>query len=454
MKFGVTGNSRVIIESQQSSLFLEIVIGCQLLGAVAIPVEKGCPAQKIVSYQSYFATDLAITSQEIDSPGSIKPNELKRMSMDCESIQGICQHGKNSLSELLLTSGSTGKEKAIAISYDADVALAENVINATGVGNGTVEFILTPLNHSHGLRRSFAELYAGGGIVLQQNLIEVKSLFNKFEKFKVNCADMSPATLSVLLSLVGDDLSRLNGQLDFIQFGGASLKETDKTELKRLLPSTKFFNMYGSTESGISCVYEFSAKEDKPGCIGRPCVNSRIKFVNEKGMEIDTSPDHPGYLSCASRANMLGIYDPNDNSPNYSSNVDLVISSDLAYLDEDGEIILVGRNDDVISIGGKKLNPAEIEAAATGFKDVQECACLGIKDNEGSETILVMLVKLRDGMDSTEFDEIRLAEFLRQNLEPYKVPKRYKCVPCLPRTFKGNLKRKELVKLLDLVKDN
>ena len=73
---------------------------------------------------------------------------------------------------------------------------------------------------------------------------------------------------SVDVEMEGKPLNR--EQLDFIYTGSAPFPESDKSRLCALLPTTRLFNVYGGSEVGSVCNYNYNVPDAKPGCIGRP----------------------------------------------------------------------------------------------------------------------------------------------------------------------------------------
>ena len=80
--------------------------------------------------------------------------------------------------------------------------------------------------------------------------------------------------------------------------------EEDKLHLSRILPDTRLYNFYGSTEAGCSCLLDFNSMSGKPGCIGKPAKNAHFIVVDENKNEIDSSLENPGFLASSGSINM------------------------------------------------------------------------------------------------------------------------------------------------------
>ena len=113
-------------------------------------------------------------------------------------------------------------------------------------------------------------------------------------------------------------------------------------------------------------------------------------------------------------------------------------TSDLGYFDEDGMIRLLGRNGDVINVGGYKINPLEVESIASSFPGIKDCVCIG-----STHPVIGPALKLKVVMEQgIPFDKHALAIFIKSKLETYKVPTIYEVVDAINYTYNGKKDRK------------
>ena len=185
------------------------------------------------------------------------------------------------VAEILFSTGTTGKSKGIVLTHTNDTALAENVICGVSMKPDNVELVPMPLSHSHGLRRTYANLVNGSSVVFADGVTLLKKVFNLMDTYRVTAMDLSPSMLSIIFKLSKDRLGDYAHILDYIQLGSAPLPEEDKVHLSRILPRTRLYNFYGSTEAGCSCLLDFNSMSGKPGCIGKPARNARFIVVDK-----------------------------------------------------------------------------------------------------------------------------------------------------------------------------
>ena len=115
----------------------------------------------------------------------------------------------------------------------------------------------------------------------------------------------------------------------------------------------------------------------------------------------------------------------------------------MAWLDEEGRCILIGRADDIINSGGNKIAPSEIEKIADSFPGVCESVCSSVKDSLLGEVPVLVVVPKKDG-----YDKAGLLRFLSERIEGYKLPRALVEAESLPRTFNGKILRRQVKETL------
>lgn len=332
----------------------------------------GCPAECLAAFpQSHSISNLTDHATEPLTNHPVKNSSPVLCEIDFPASDQIA--------EILFSTGTTGKSKGIVLTHGNDIALAENVMYGVQMKKGNVELIPMPLSHSHGLRRTYANLVMGNSAVFTDGVTLLKKVFNLMEQYHVTSMDLSPSMLSIIFKLSKDRLGDYADQIDYIQLGSAPLPEKDKIHLSRILPKTRLYNFYGSTEAGCSCLLDFNSMSGKPGCIGKPAVNARFIVVDEHRNEIKSSPDNPGFLASAGSINMKEYFKAPELTAAAMEN-GFIYTKDLGYIDEEGYVYMLGRKDDVINYGGIKISPEEIESVVIQNPAIRDCACIPVKD--------------------------------------------------------------------------
>ena len=229
--------------------------------------------------------------------------------------------------------------------------------------------------------------------------------------------------------------------MDYIQLGSAPLAEEDKEHLARILPKTRLYNFYGSTEAGCSCLMDFNNEHRPHGCIGKPAVNAHFIVVDENRKEIQSSPENLGFLASSGAINMKEYFKAPELTREAMPDGDYIYTKDLGYIDEDGYVYMLGRKDDVINYGGVKISPEDIESAVIKNDIVKDCACIPIDDPLTGQAPKLYVV-LEDG---AELDLKEFKTYLAQVIDANKLPTRIEQIDEIPRTFNGKIIRKQLI---------
>ena len=348
-----------------------------------------------------------------------------------ESFEAIARElGRHSVPEgtadILYTTGTTGQSKGVMISHRTIVADAENLIGGQGFSHELVFVINGPMNHIGSLSKVYPVILLGATLILVDGLKDMNRFFDAFNYPATKMATfLVPASIRMLIEFSAERLAAIAAKMDFIETGAAAISHADMLTLCRLMPNTRMYNTYASTETGIICTYNFNDGRCMAGCLGRPMQHSQVVITAD------------GLIACSGDTLMSGyIGDPERTATVLRDG--MVYTSDIGRLDEEGMLHLSGREGDVINVGGFKVAPTEVEDVAMGFPGIRECICISV-DHKITGKALKLLVAMTEGQ---QLDRRALALFLKSKLEAYKVPMLYEQVEAVARTYNGKINRK------------
>lgn len=465
---GVQKGDMVVIRGAQKVEFLLGVFGVQLAGGAVCPLEKAIKDDRIMEIMNFVDSNIYLAEKPVKNTTvnnislkemfkvvqnneAVTPNEntdnsenvvLNESSDSIEAVNSkeFSLPASDDLSEILFTTGTTGKSKGIEVTFGCNVAIAQNVIDSVGMEKDEIELITTPINHSLAIRRSYGAIYNGSSIVLTDGIKFVEDFFKLLDRYKITAITFVPAILEQVLKFAKDRFATYDNQFHYIQLGSAPLSETNKEILTKMFPTTRLYNTYGATESGCTVILEFSKYGHKKKCIGRTTVNTEILFVDDKRNIVEASLEKPGILAFKGKMNMRSYYKEPEITKEVMDENGVVYTNDLGYLGEDGLVYLLGRQGDVINMGGIKIAPTEIEEVAMKHEMIKDCACIPIKDEITGEAPK-LFVTLNEGY---QLDQKELSKYLLSKLESLKVPKTFEVIDEIPRTFNGKIIRKQL----------
>ena len=335
----------------------------------------------------------------------------------------------------LYTTGTTGKSKGVVISQKAVISNSENLIVGQGFTHDIVFVIAGSMEHLGCWSKIFPVLMLGATIyVIEDGMKDIDGFFKAFElpleKYSLPANTkfatfLVPSNIRILLQFASDRLEALADRMDFLETGAAPMPHSDMLTLCKILPKTRLYNTYASTETGVVSTYNYNDGECIAGCLGHALPHSQFLITPE------------GRIACKGDTLMTGYKD----EPELTRSVlheDTLFTADNGYIDEQGRLHILGRDDDTINTGGFKVAPSEVEDVALSMPDIDDCICIS-QPHPVLGNALALLVVLRNG---AKLDKRAIALHLSKKLKRYQIPLTYKEVDKIQRTFNGKLNRK------------
>jgi acyl-CoA synthetase (AMP-forming)/AMP-acid ligase II len=401
-----------------------------------------CRAQRfsagtLVPFRTTQDTDFLVTYFAIHEAEAVAvPLERTASDAALAAVSALPAAAETTPADILFTTGTTGRSKGVVISHRTILANAENLIEGQGFTSDLLFIVHGPLNHIGSLSKLYPVLMQGATLYILDGLRDMDAFFRALDypssPLTSHLSPLTrlatffvPANIRMLLQFGADRLAQYADRLDFIESGAAPLPHADMLRLCELLPHTRLYNTYASTETGIIATYNYNDGRCLAGCLGRPMSHSRIVIT----------PD--GHIACQGDTLMSGYVD----DPVLTASVlrdGTVYTSDLGMLDDEGMLHLLGRDSDVINVGGYKVAPSDVEDAAMALPMVKDCICIAV-DHPITGQALKLLVVTADGQPP---DKRLLARQLSQQLTAYQVPMLYEQVATVRRTYNGKLDRK------------
>ena len=140
-----------------------------------------------------------------------------------------------------------------------------------------------------------------------------------------------------------------------------------------------------------------------------------------------------GELACRSDSVMLGYHGAPEATAEVIDEEGRYYTGDLARVDEEGYLHIVGRKKDLIIRGGQNVYPAEIERYLTAHPAIREAAVVGVPSEVGGESVYAFVL-LEEGAEITSQEVL---SYCRAELEPFKIPRQVRFLPDFPRTGTG-----------------
>jgi long-chain acyl-CoA synthetase len=327
-----------------------------------------------------------------------------------------------------ITSGTTGGEKICIRTVESLTREGEAYRDALNFTADDILLGLSPLYHSFALGAILAGAFTSGACIYAVNKFVPRTALELIHKERITRLVAVPIMIKLLCVSNTDYQTKINS-LRTVLVGGGPITEEIMGLFKQKF-GICISPTYGSTETGglLLCNQEQYKKS-----VGLPLPGVEVKIVDSEGKA--------GYRNCQGElwVRCQGLLRGYLNNPfTVLDEEGYFPMGDLVYADEKGYIYIVGRIKNMINIGGKKVNPLEVEEVIKKMDCVKECVVLGLKQKE-KEVIKAVIVP---GGNIKEEDVRR---HCLNELESYKLPSIIEMHSQLPKNEMGKIKKDELM---------
>jgi acyl-coenzyme A synthetase/AMP-(fatty) acid ligase len=430
LSLGLRPGSVVALSINHGVLHVVTLLALARLGITTLSVREGVPPLP-------FRIDALISDSRL--PGSpidrVALADLSWMEGDGQPIERrhIPPINDNDVFRLVLTSGTTGDSKAVAISRRL---LAGRIgWHLTMFGNRFPHcdrfYSDMPLTTVLGFQMLIYSLLRGGTMVLPGDRFE--PTLQAIEEYKVQCLISPPGGLE-LLSRWYDVVPAYQSSLELVFCAGDVLSSTLSNRVRSRICS-HLTAVYGSTEMGTTATAPAHTIAGEPGAVGFVTPGAAVQIVDGSGTVL--APGREGLLRIRSDYAVDGYFgNPEESAKTFRNG--WFYPGDIGRLGEDDLLVITGREQTTLNIGGDKINPEAIERVLSAFDGVLEVGAFGMPNEFGNHEICAAVV-CREALDLP-----KLKAHCAKHLTPNFVPSRIFAVPRLPRNDMGKVDRRRL----------
>lgn len=456
-RLGIRKGDRIAIYAQNCLAYIDLLYAALKIGAVLVPLNWRLTVAELIiivsdaeptvilvgpDYEDEFeAINRACTVPVVIGLEGAAPtgalayeDELAQSPAD-EPPRPVGLDGEDACC-ILYTSGTTGRPKGALLPQRQILWNVINLPASWGLHELDVSPVFAPLFHAGGLFVYLTPLfYVGGKIVLFRSFDPDLTL-DMIEHERCTVIAGVPTIYRMWLeSPVFQEVSLEH--VHYFSSGGAPLPVPLIEEWRRV-KKVILRQGYGLTEVGPNC-FSMTNEESlqKMGSIGKPIFHSRVRLVNEEG--VDVPAGETGEMIISGPHVCLGYW-RNEAATAAAIRDGWFFTGDMARMDGDGFYYIAGRKKEMIISGGENIYPAEVEAVFQNHPAVQEAALIGRPDPRWGEAG-VIFVQLRPGQSLTAE---ALRDWCGRFLARYKIPREIIFVDELPHTPYGKVLKNEL----------
>jgi amino acid adenylation domain-containing protein len=475
-KEGVRPGDRVGLYLSKS---VETVLGIFAVlkaGAAYVPIDPQIPLQRLAFIiQNCGIRHLLTTASKAAACGI---DRSKRLELDCvwlldeeRAVAGDASSGvrwrhrrdadqepqtipanpaiATDLAYILYTSGSTGAPKGVMISHLNALTFINWASDCLAVQSNDCLSNHAPFHFDLSIFDLFVAVKNGATVHLvpEQIVFFPADLARFIATNKITVWYSVPSVLILLVSharLSSDAVAALRA----ILFAGEVFPTKYLRSLMSALPQTRFFNLYGPTETNVCTYYEVESppEDDAPIPIGKACENTDVFALNERGERAGVGSEGVLYVrgTCVTKG-YWGLPQKTAESllhwQDASGHTEaLYRTGDIVVLGEDGNYQFLGRRDHMVKSRGYRIELGEVEAALYSHTSVQEAVVLPIPDEKIGNRLRGLVVTSNKEVAAAE-----LARHCAERLPKYMVPEVIELRDNLPKTSTGKIDRQRLL---------
>ena len=460
---GVSKGDRVVQVIKNREENCAIHMACQKLGAINAPINfrwasgeiefcvndaearlvvvEEATAERVLSVRDEFESDPRVLFVGPGVPDGV--DSFEEAVDAAEHTRPSEEVEETDISLMLYTSGTTGRPKGVPRSQRAEHAatIAHIVEHRYALGERTLGVM--PLFHTMGMH-SLTAMLALNGLFVAMPEWDAERALEVAEREQLTCLYLIPTLFHELVN--HEAFERYNtSSVRKLGYAGASMLSALVERCIETFQPDVFVNHYGSTEVYIFATYPDPQK--KPGCSGRAAFLTELRVVRADPKPV-VGPDE--VVSAGETGEIIvrlsdDAFDGYYNRPEATEKAirdGWYFTSDTGYLDDDGDLWVAGRVDDMINTGGENVYPVEVEDVLDKHPEVSEVAVVGLPDEKWGQAVTAFVVPERQ-----ELTEEDIRSYLKEDtsLARFKHPKKVVFVKELPKSPVGKLLRRLLV---------
>lgn len=474
LKNGLQRGDRVCFYLEKRLEKVISIFGIALCGGVMVPIRRLAKARQVLHIVNNSGAHVLITTSSrmaallenisqmpflksvvlIDAVDKLPISEAITVIDWNDIMENGLKHridigvSERDIAAILYTSGSTGEPKGVVLSHQNIVAGAKKVAEYLNIGLDDRILSILTFSFDYGLNQLTTSVLCCAQLVLLDYVFP-RDVIRAVDRFKITGLAAVPTIWIQLLQMSWDGSGMEN--LRYITNSGGSVPAHYVAELRKRLPETDVYLMYGLTEAFRSTYLEPSLVDSYPASIGKAIPGEEIMILDESGKPVEPGQVgelvHRGVLVSQGYWNDPGLteirFRANPLQPREVPIPEVVVySGDFVRIDEDGFLSFVGRKDEMMKCAGNRISPTEVEEIIYSSAQVADVVAFGIPHEVYGQNVAAVVSPRSGHHVSAE----TLKKFCSATMPPYMVPGTIEIWDTMPRHDNGKLDRSAVKK--------
>ena len=343
---------------------------------------------------------------------------------------------------ILYTSGTMGRPRGVELSHRALVETARLGAEALGVGAEDVVLVAVPCFTAFGASVVIGGLAAGATLVLAERFVAADAVDLMAREGVTVCHGVP-----TMFQLLAREPRFTRAGLPRLRAGTVGGSPVPPGLVTRLRETFEVEVAYGLTETGstVAMTRPGDPPDRRLETVGRPLPGVTVRIVDIGTGELH-GPESVGELAVRGPNVMTGYHHLPGETRRAHTAEGFLLTGDLAMLDEDGYVRIVGRRKETIIRNGYNVYPREVEDVLLAHPAVEEVCVVGVPHEVLGESICACIVPVEGAVVRGE----DVLEYARGQLAEYKLPDLVRFFDALPMTASGKVKRRELAQVVAL----
>ena len=440
VRSGALKGDCVGIAADNSFLWVVGYLGAIRAGCIAVPISSQLPPADCRALIEQTKMRFAFVEPRLATAAWLA-GVTQIHSVTAEAAVELPRASGDDLAAILFSSGSTGKPRGVMLSHANLTANTESIAEALDLSEADRAMQVLPFHYSFGASVLQTHLLKGGTVVVDKRFLFPDKVLQRMIETRCTGFAGVPSHYQILLRK-----SRFKEMhfpdLRWLQQAGGKLQEAFVRELRAAKPEARIYIMYGATEATARLsILPHDQLHARLGSIGRGIPGVKLQVLGENGKPV--LPGETGEIVAEGANVSRGYYqDPLETAASFRNG--RLHTGDLATVDADGFIYVIGREKSFLKCGGTRISADRFEEALLAFEGIVEVAVVGVPDELQGEAPAAFVVA-RDPSDATFLP--RLQKFA-QTLPPVMRPKLIELVNELPKSAAGKVQRMKLYERL------